>query len=135
MAQDSDVYTEVERWLLQRMADWDRAGLDLNRIIFDPGIGFGKKGLQSLELLRRAEDFRRHGLRLLIGHSRKSFLQNLALQSQQEKDLATVGASLQLCQQHVDIIRVHNIPMHIAAYRGWAHAAVQNSQSKTLLTG
>lgn len=123
LAQDRDSYTEVEQWLLQRMEDWDRAGLDFNRIIFDPGIGFGKNGLQSAELLRQAGRFRRHGLRVMIGHSRKSFLKNLSLQSQEEKDLATVGASLHLCRQHIDIIRVHNIPMHTAAYRGWVHAA------------
>jgi dihydropteroate synthase len=37
------------------------------------------------------------------------------------KDLFTLGASLNLCAQGVDIIRIHDVPAHVAAYRGWAH--------------
>ena len=121
LPEDRDPCAEVENWLLRRMHHWDRAGLDLNRIIFDPGIGFGKNSLQSLELLRHAGRFRRHGLRLLIGHSRKSFMKDFIKLEPGIRDLATLGASLQLCQKGVDIIRVHDIPMHMTAYRAWAH--------------
>ena len=38
-------------------------------------------------------------------------------------DLVTLGASLNLCAQGVDIIRVHDIPLHTTAYRGWSHLA------------
>jgi dihydropteroate synthase len=97
----------------------------LNRIIFDPGIGFGKDALQSLELLRHAGQFRRHGLRVLIGHSRKSFLSRLVGDTLADKDLATLGASLELVSQRVDILRVHNVPMHVAGYRGWSHVQAE----------
>jgi len=60
-------------------------------------------------------------LRLLIGHSRKSYMKTFSTNDIQERDLTTIGASMQLCQQGVDIIRVHNIADHIAAYRGWSH--------------
>ena len=73
---DEDPFDAVEAWLLRRMEAWDAAGLNLERIIFDPGIGFGKNRLQSLRLLRRAGEFRRHGLRVLVGHSRKSFMKS-----------------------------------------------------------
>ena len=118
---DCDPCEEVERWLLQQIEVWDKANLDLNKIIFDPGIGFGKDALQSLELLRHASRFRQHGQRVLIGHSRKSFMNNFASLQQRDKDLATIGASLKLCEQGVDIIRVHNVPDHLSAYRGWSH--------------
>ena len=118
---DGDPVESVERWLLEQLENWDKAGLDLNRIIFDPGIGFGKDGLQSLKLLRQTARLRRHGVRVLIGHSRKSFMKNFSALDTQDKDFTTVGASLNLCAQGVDIIRVHNIPMHLSAYRGWAH--------------
>jgi len=111
----------VEAWVSERVEQWDKAGIDLNRVILDPGIGFGKDALQSLELLRSAGQFRRHGLRVLIGHSRKSFLSKLTGTSLADKDLATLGASLALADQRVDILRVHNVPMHAAAYRGWSH--------------
>ena len=120
---DRDPFDAVERWLQQQMEAWDAQGLDLGRIIFDPGIGFGKNRLQSLRLLRRAGEFRRHGLRVLVGHSRKSFMRGFAGKSEADDDLATLGASLQLCTQGVDIIRVHNVPLHTTAWRGWSHLA------------
>jgi 2-amino-4-hydroxy-6-hydroxymethyldihydropteridine diphosphokinase/dihydropteroate synthase len=117
---DQDPRFEVERWLEERLAQWQRAGLDLERIVFDPGVGFGKNPLQSLRLLRDIGSFATHGLRLLVGHSRKSFMTSFA-GDHTDRDLATIGASLALCAQGVDILRVHNLPAHVAAYRGWAH--------------
>lgn len=115
---DGDPYDAVEAWLLERIPAWERAGLDLNRIIFDPGIGFGKSAQQSLTLLRRAGEFRKHGLRVLVGHSRKSFLNAAAGDGIDARDLATAEVSKDLCAQGVDILRVHNVPMHVEAFRG-----------------
>ena len=113
----------VEHWLRARMEAWDRQGLDLGRIIFDPGIGFGKNRLQSLRLLQRAGELRRYGLRVLVGHSRKSFMRSFAPEDDAGDDLITLGASLNLCAQGVDIIRVHDVALHTTAYRGWSHLA------------
>jgi dihydropteroate synthase len=118
---DADPVAVVEHWIESQMERWDQAGIELNNLIVDPGIGFGKDPLQSLKLLRSASRFRTSGLRLLVGHSRKSFMKPFAGTDIGERDMVTVGTSMQLCQQGVDIIRVHNIPDHIAAYRGWAH--------------
>jgi len=120
---DEDPTAAVERWLEERLTEWQRAGLDFNRIVFDPGIGFGKNALQSLRLLRNIERFQRYGLRLLVGHSRKSFMHHVTAASRAERDLFTVGTSLRLCDRGVDILRVHDVAMHAAAYRGWAHAS------------
>ena len=54
---NEDPTAAVERWLEERLTEWQRAGLDFNRIVFDPGIGFGKNALQSLRLLRNIERF------------------------------------------------------------------------------
>lgn len=118
---DADPVAEVERWLEQRLRAWSDAGLDLDRIVFDPGVGFGKNALQSLKLLRSAHRFRRHGVRTLIGHSRKSFMGAFASGDNATRDLGTVGASLDLIERGVDILRVHNVTAHAHAYRGWAH--------------
>jgi 2-amino-4-hydroxy-6-hydroxymethyldihydropteridine diphosphokinase / dihydropteroate synthase len=118
---DQDPTTLVERWLEERLVEWQRAGLDLARIVFDPGIGFGKNALQSLRLLRNVERFHRFGLRLLVGHSRKSFMHHVAAANRIDRDLFTVGASLRLCSAGVDILRIHNVAAHSAAYRGWSH--------------
>ena len=120
---DRDPYDSVEQWLKRQIEAWEAQGLDLARIIFDPGIGFGKNRLQSLRLLRRAGEFRRHGLRVLVGHSRKSFMRGFSGMNETDIDLATLGASLHLCAQGVDVIRVHNVPLHATAWRGWSHLA------------
>jgi 2-amino-4-hydroxy-6-hydroxymethyldihydropteridine diphosphokinase/dihydropteroate synthase len=120
---DRDPGEAVERWLAERVRDWERAGLDLERIVFDPGIGFGKNPLQSLKLLRQMRRFERYGLRCLVGHSRKSFMQAVAGADRAERDLFTLGAALALCAQGIEILRVHDVRAHAAAYRGWAHVA------------
>jgi 2-amino-4-hydroxy-6-hydroxymethyldihydropteridine diphosphokinase / dihydropteroate synthase len=119
---DQDPVAAVERWLEARLDEWQRAGLDLARVVFDPGIGFGKNPLQSLRLLRDVGRFERYGLRVLVGHSRKSFMHKIAGEKT-DRDLFTVGVSLQLCARNVEIIRVHDVSAHVAAYRGWSHTA------------
>jgi 2-amino-4-hydroxy-6-hydroxymethyldihydropteridine diphosphokinase/dihydropteroate synthase len=118
---DEDPTAAVERWAEGRIAAWERAGIDLARIAIDPGVGFGKNALQSLRILRDIERLHRFGLRLLVGHSRKSFMHQVAAADRLDRDLFTVGASLRLCAAGVDILRVHNVGAHAAAYRGWAH--------------
>jgi 2-amino-4-hydroxy-6-hydroxymethyldihydropteridine diphosphokinase / dihydropteroate synthase len=122
MPADKDVCTELTRWLDDRLDTWTRAGMNLDRIVFDPGIGFGKNPLQSMTLLRNIEVFRGYQLRCLVGHSRKSFMRRFTSDETADRDSATLGASLRLCAKGVDILRVHNVPAHAAAYRGWAHA-------------
>jgi 2-amino-4-hydroxy-6-hydroxymethyldihydropteridine diphosphokinase/dihydropteroate synthase len=118
---DQDPVANIERWLVAQLERWTDAGIDLGRIYFDPGIGFGKTSLQSLEILRRIEQFRRHGLRVLVGHSRKSFMMSFVPPNDTNRDLTTLGASLKLVDKGVDVIRVHDVSAHATAYLGWAH--------------
>ncbi|OED41168.1 hypothetical protein AB833_10455 [Chromatiales bacterium (ex Bugula neritina AB1)] len=120
---DVDPVAEVGRWIETSIERWDKAGIGLHKIIVDPGIGFGKNPLQSLKILQNAGSLRQYGLRLLMGHSRKSFMKSFAGPGTHERDMTTIGSAMQLCQQGVDILRVHNIPDHLAAYRGWSHLA------------
>ena len=130
MPVDQSAILQLQDWLNRKMDGWLGQGMDLNKVIIDPGIGFGKNPLQSLELLRECIEFRQSGLRILIGHSRKSFMNNFAIQSSDvsgtpvvfaDRDLETLGISLGLCQKGVDIIRVHDPVMHIRAHRAWSH--------------
>jgi 2-amino-4-hydroxy-6-hydroxymethyldihydropteridine diphosphokinase / dihydropteroate synthase len=118
---DRNPVDEVLRWLDARRREWDAAGIAASRILFDPGIGFGKNPLQSLELLRNVRRFHGTGLRCLVGHSRKSFMAGFTKEGIAGRDLFTIGASLNLCAQGVDVIRVHEVAAHVGAYRGWAH--------------
>lgn len=112
---------QVEAWLDRQLETWRSHGIDVNRVVFDPGIGFGKTPLQSLELLQQIDRFANKGLRILVGHSRKSFMKSFAGNEMKGRDLATIGGSMALCASGVDILRVHNAIDHVAAYRGWAH--------------
>ena len=114
---DANPLLAIEQWLSEGADSWEKAGLDLNRIIIDPGIGFGKNPNQSIELLRRAGELRRHGFRVLVGHSRKSFLKPLVGDDLATRDAATARLSLDLCDQGVDILRVHDVPLNTGAHR------------------
>ena len=122
LARDTDPVEAIEAWLMERAELWDKAGLDPNRIVIDPGIGFGKTPRQALDLIRRAGELRRHGFRVMVGHSRKSFLKPFVGDDPTARDLATVGLSMELCSQGVDILRVHDVPLNMGAYRGWSLA-------------
>ena len=114
---------QITQWAEEKMETWAKAGLDLNRIILDPGIGFGKSSIQAFELLSHCRELRQAGLRLLVGHSRKSFMNRLTDHPAGQRDLETLGISLSLCRQGVDIIRVHSPFIHLRAYLAWAHVA------------
>jgi 2-amino-4-hydroxy-6-hydroxymethyldihydropteridine diphosphokinase/dihydropteroate synthase len=107
-------------WLYVQRAVWEAAELDIGKIIFDPGVGFGKTALQNQDIIKQTANLRQHGFRLLIGHSRKSFMSSFTTQTFADRDIETLGLSLAMCEQGVDIIRVHEPISHIRAYRAWA---------------
>ena len=120
LADSPSAHRQVNDWAEQQLESWRAAGLNLNRIILDPGIGFGKSARQSFDLLAHCAELRRH-LRLLVGHSRKSMFANLGARPPNQRDIETLGASLAACAQGVDIIRVHAPLTHQRAYLAWAH--------------
>lgn len=113
---------EICNWLEKQLECLEKNNIDLSRVIFDPGIGFGKSALQSLEILKNISAFQKYPVRLLIGHSRKSFLKTFSDPLASHRDCETIGVSLSLIQQGVDILRVHDVEGHIRAFRGWTHA-------------
>lgn len=116
------VEVQVSEWLKQRARCWEDNGLNNDAIIFDPGIGFGKSILQNLNLIKSIGTLRKQGFRVLAGHSRKSFMNTFTDHEFADRDIETLGLSLAMCEQGVDILRVHDPLMHIRAYRAWAHA-------------
>ena len=117
----ADACVVFQNWIREGRELWDANGLDLHQIIVDPGIGFGKSSLQSLDLMRSTKRFRKLGHRLMVGHSRKRFLRSFSDYASANLDIETVGASLQMCSQSVDILRVHAVEAHTRAYLSWAH--------------
>jgi len=114
------VELQLLEWLHAQRTRWQNAGLDIGKIIFDPGVGFGKTALQNQDIIKKTASLRQHGFRLLVGHSRKSFMNGFANQVFADRDIETLGLSLAMCEQGMDIIRVHDPLSHIRAYRAWA---------------
>ncbi len=116
-----DSVDQLSDWLTQKQRQWNAAGMNSNDMLFDPGIGFGKTNLQNQQLLRSCAALRQLGHRLLVGHSRKSFMNGFAKINYGDRDLETLGVSMALCAQGVDVIRVHEPIGHMRAYRAWSH--------------
>ncbi len=118
---DRPPLVQIEEWIEKKKEQWVSENLDLSNIIIDPGIGFGKTSIQAYELMSQCQALRKSGLRLLVGHSRKSFMTGITDRPAGQRDLETLGLSMGLCQQGVDMIRVHQPFIHQRAYRAWAH--------------
>ncbi len=117
----ADAVDVFEKWVRAQRLRWSDFGIDLGRIIIDPGIGFGKTGVQSLSLMSAIPQLRNLGHRVLVGHSRKRCLKGFAKRDSGRLDIETVGASLNMCAQKVDILRIHDVASHARAYLSWVH--------------
>ncbi|MBI5760474.1 MAG: dihydropteroate synthase [Planctomycetales bacterium] len=104
-----DVVADISSFLAQRLEILERAGIARERIVIDPGVGFGKTAEHNLEILTHVGHFRRLGRPVLIGHSRKRFLKKILDRPLDERDAGTLGVSIALAMQGVDILRVHDV--------------------------
>jgi dihydropteroate synthase len=104
-----DLMDEVKRFLRESARLAVDAGVPRERVIVDPGIGFGKTADQNWVVMRRLDELRELGLPILIGTSRKSFigkLLDLPVDERVEGTAATVAAAV---LRGADIVRVHDV--------------------------
>jgi 2-amino-4-hydroxy-6-hydroxymethyldihydropteridine diphosphokinase/dihydropteroate synthase len=113
ISQNVDPVIELRFWFEQKCEDFYKAGVPLSRIIFDPGIGFGKTPHQSILLLQRMSEFCDLPVRIMVGHSRKSFMKRWNLSARHSLDAATLIISGELVRKGVDILRVHDYESHL----------------------
>jgi len=112
-----DVVSDIHRYLQRRRDAILSAGIPLDRICLDPGIGFGKTHAHNLELMARAGEFLDLGVPILVGHSRKGFIGKAIEQvlgrpaTLEERDGGTAGAACRLAAAGIQIIRVHAVGM------------------------
>jgi dihydropteroate synthase len=106
----ADVRDEVFRWLAARTEEAVADGVAPDRLLVDPGIGFGKSPEQSFELLAHAGEFRSLGYPVVLGASRKSFL-GAALGSKDpgERLEAGLAAAVLAAEHGVEVIRTHDV--------------------------
>lgn len=121
-----DVVREVRDYLAQRIAAAERAGVARDRIVVDPGFGFGKTVEHNLALLRSLAEFRSLGVALLAGLSRKAMLGKLTGREPQERVHASIAAALLAVQNGAQIVRVHDVAATRDALAVWQAVKAQN---------
>ncbi len=104
-----DVVEAVSKYLGARRDALVAAGVALERIALDPGIGFGKRTEHNLELLSHAFRFHALGCPVLIGHSRKGFIRRVLNDSNADPLAGTIGVALAMARQGVQVLRVHDV--------------------------
>ena len=116
LADGCDPVAEVLEWGRRRLAELEDAGIDRDRLVFDPGVGFGKNATHSLSLLRDARRFLSLPVPVLYGHSRKSCFNGLTPRPFAERDPETLAASIHLAREGADYVRVHDAAGHVRAF-------------------
>ncbi len=86
-----------------------RAGMPVDRVLFDPGLGFAKNAAQSFELLRRLPELTRAGARVVLGPSRKSFIAAVDGSAPEDRLGGTIAACLLAADRGVSVLRVHDV--------------------------
>ena len=114
-----NVTVEVYAFLRERVAAAEAAGIAHERIVIDPGFGFGKTLAHNLDLLRGLESFRALGVPVLAGMSRKSMLGAITGREVGERVAASVAAALLAVQRGAAIVRVHDVRETVDALRIW----------------
>lgn len=107
---DDVMIDEIKKWGMEKLREFQYLGISKNRFIFDIGIGFGKTAEQSLYLINNIEKFNDFPTPIMVGHSRKSFM-NLVnpIATIEEKDEITKKMMIEMSQKGIEYFRVHNI--------------------------
>jgi len=103
------VVAEIDGFLAERIRWLEQHGVRRERIIVDPGLGFGKTLEHNLSIPRNIQSFKQHGCPVLIGHSRKSFLGQLFNVPLAGRDCPTSVVSFFCAQHGTDILRIHDV--------------------------
>ncbi len=130
-----DVVTDVLAYLLDRRDALVRSGINVEKICLDPGIGFGKTHQHNLTLLANCWRFHETACPLLVGHSRKGFIAKVLGDKQADRTAGTVGVSLALAAQGVQVLRVHDAAAVSEALRFYVAAGGVDGQALQLPPG
>ncbi|MDZ4122142.1 MAG: dihydropteroate synthase, partial [Candidatus Cloacimonadaceae bacterium] len=127
-----DVLEDVYAFFAERISYCLSRGIAQERIILDVGIGFGKTLEHNLLLLANLHRFTALGCPLLLGASRKSFINHIHPSAPQDRLGGSLAATLWALQAEVDIIRVHDVAAHIQFFRTYMEIARHSILSEVL---
>ena len=127
---NKEIIIPIEKRPTDVIVEWGKAyvdrlltlGFSLDQIILDPGIGFGKSIYQNIEILQKVVDLQKLGVKIMIGHSRKSYLGAFSGRTATQRDIETIAVSCFLAEK-VDFLRVHNVEDHmhfLTVYKNFA---------------
>jgi len=114
---DEDPILYLLEWGEERIASLEQAGISKERIIFDPGIGFGKSPEHAWQILTHIRSFHDLELPILVGHSEKSFLKTITSSPAGERTIETCTITAHLAKCGVQFIRVHDVANNVRALR------------------
>ena len=124
-----DVVHDVRHFLQARLAAAEAAGIDRERIVLDPGIGFAKTAVHNLALLYRQKELLSIGQPLLVGWSRKSTLGAITGRAVGDRMAASVAAALAAVLRGASVLRVHDVAATVDALKVWRSAASGSIQN------
>jgi len=121
---EGDVLSAVAKFLHDRVQTLTDMGVASDRLILDPGIGFGKTVTQNFRLLAHQSDLLSLGLPLLVGWSRKSSLgsvltRNACVPEPADRQMASVAAALLAVDRGASVVRVHDVKATADAIKVW----------------
>lgn len=126
-----DVYIDIEKDPIEFMVGWIKAkqfeysNINMDKIIFDPGIGFGKVAVQSWYIIKNIDRIKKIGINLLVGHSRKSFFSHLIDNIKpNQRDFETSITSFAMINK-VNYLRLHNIENFYYSYSLYRDSLLQ----------
>jgi len=112
-----DIVGDVLAFFSRSLEIAARAGIARKNIVLDPGIGFGKTPEQSMTCLARLAEFKRFGLPLMVGASRKRFINTVTPSTPAERIGGSIAAHLLAVQKGAAIVRVHDVAETVQALR------------------
>jgi len=104
-----DVIKEIYDYLKEKIAYAEKMGIKREKIIIDPGIGFGKKLEHNIEIIRRLGEFKTLNLPILVGHSRKSFIGEILSLPPEERLIGSLAVAVISLLNGAHILRVHDV--------------------------
>lgn len=111
---EKGVVFEIQEWFKKRVDLLLKEGVKPQNIYLDPGIGFGKKVEDNLEILKNLSEFQKLGLPILLGISRKSFMQKILKKTARDVLSTTLSLNTMALLQGIAMLRVHDVPEHRA---------------------
>jgi len=112
-----DIVADMKAFFLRSLDTAAKAGLARDKIVLDPGIGFGKTAEQSMTALARLRELDIFGLPILVGASRKRFIASVSPSEPKERLAGSIAAHLIAAQRGARIIRTHDVAETLQALR------------------